>query len=167
MDSFTFVQSQSSFHKSNTTIRSIGPQFTKPRKIGSIQLYTRRQKLRSSMPLDPRISMRHLRFTCTYMPPHACRRMWRHWWCHLLLWFDAFIRFNLHLWPKSKPPTQKKKKKKALTKVNIWLKVKIFKTDLSHSIFRVHFDFGICFFIQDLGIVQMVQFPESLLLHKS
>ena len=114
MDSFTFVQSQSSFHKSNTTIRSIGPQFTKPRKIGSIQLYTRRQKLRSSMPLDPRISMRHLRFTCTYMPPHACRRMWRHWWCHLLLWFDAFIRFNLHLWPKSKPPTQKKKKKKKL-----------------------------------------------------
>ena len=68
---------------------------------------------------------------------------------------------NLNRLPK------KKKKKKALTKVNIWLKVKIFKTDLSHSIFRVHFDFGICFFIQDLGIVQMVQFPESLLLHKS
>ena len=105
MDSFTFVQSQSSFHKSNTTIRSIGPQFTKPRKIGSIQPYTRCQKLRSSMPLDPHISMRHLRFTCTYMPPHACWRMWHHWWCHLLLWFDAFIRFNLHLWPKSKPPT--------------------------------------------------------------
>ena len=144
MDSFTFVQSQSLFHKSNTTIRSIGPRFTKPRKIGSIQSYMRWQKLRSSMPLDPRISMRHLRFTRTYMPPHACRRMWRHWWCHLLLRFDdssdstCICDPNLNCLPK---------KKRALTKVNIWLKVKIFKTDLSHSVFRVHFDFGIRFFI--------------------
>ena len=46
-------------------------------------------------------------------------------------------------------------------------KVNIFKKGLSYSIFCVHSDFGIRFFIRDSKIVQTVQFPESWLLHKS
>ena len=40
-------------------------------------------------------------------------------------------------------------------------KVKIFKRGLSHFIFRVHSNFGICFFAQDSEIVQTVQIPKS------
>ena len=61
---------------------------------------------------------------------------------------------------RSEPPQKKKKKKRvkekknALTKWTLDLdqKVKIFKTDLSHSIFRVHSDFGSRFFIRSSEI---------------
>ena len=67
-------------------------------------------------------------------------------------WFDLDQPGNL-TW--SEPPQKKKKKKvererkNALTKWTLDLdqKVKIVKTDLSHSIFRVHSDFGTHFFI--------------------
>ena len=39
-------------------------------------------------------------------------------------------------------------------------KVKNFKTDLSHSIFRVHSDFGTHFFIQGSKIVQTSNFEK-------
>ena len=60
------------------------------------------------------------------------------------------------------------KKKNALTKwtFDFDQKVKIFKKGLSHSIFRVHSNFGIHFFVQDSEIVQTVQISESWLLHK-
>ena len=40
-------------------------------------------------------------------------------------------------------------------------KIKIFKTDLSHSIFRVHSDFGTHFFIRGSKIVQTSNFQKS------
>ena len=46
-------------------------------------------------------------------------------------------------------------------------KVKIFKRGLSHSVFRIHSNFGIRFFVQDLEIVQTLQIPKSWLLDKS
>ena len=47
------------------------------------------------------------------------------------------------------------------------LKVKIFKRGLSHSVFRIHSNFGIRFFVQDSEIVQTIQIPKSWLLDKS
>ena len=68
---------------------------------------------------------------------------------------------------RSEPPQKKKKKKKvreknALTKWTFDLdqKVKIFKIDLSHSIFRVHSDFGTRFFIRNSEIAQMSSFQK-------
>ena len=70
---------------------------------------------------------------------------------------------------RSEPPQKKKKKKvkekkNALTKwtfdLDLDQKVKIFKTDLSHSIFRVHSDFGTRFFIRSSEIVQMSSFQK-------
>ena len=60
-------------------------------------------------------------------------------------------------------------KEKALTKwtFDFDLKVKIFKRGLSHSVFRIHSNFGIRFFVQDLEIVQTLQIPKSWLLDKS
>ena len=57
---------------------------------------------------------------------------------------------------------KKEKKENALTK---WTfdphqKVKIFKMDLSHSIFRVHSDFGTRFFIRNSEIVQTSNFQK-------
>ena len=49
---------------------------------------------------------------------------------------------------------------------NVDQKVKIFKTDLSHSIFRVHSDFGTRFFIQSSEIVRTSNFQKSWLLCK-
>ena len=46
-------------------------------------------------------------------------------------------------------------------------KSKISKKGLSHSIFRVHSNFGIRFFVWDFEIVQTVRFPKSWLSHKS
>ena len=53
-----------------------------------------------------------------------------------------------------------KKKKKVWPSLNFDLdqKVKIFKIGPSHSVFWVHSDFGIHYFIQDSEIVQMAQF---------
>ena len=45
-------------------------------------------------------------------------------------------------------------------------KVKIFKRGLSHSVFRVHSNSRIRFFVQDSEIMQTVQIPKSWLLHK-
>ena len=75
---------------------------------------------------------------------------------------------NLEIWPGSEPPKKKKERENTLTKWTFDLnqKVKIFKMDLSHSIFRVHSDFGTRFFIRSSKIVQIVQIPESWLLHK-
>ena len=89
---------------------------------------------------------------------------WRHGWRHpplpgltRLTRFDPDRPGNL---TRSEPPQKKKKKwererKNALTKWTLDLdqKVKIFKTDLSHSIFRVHSDFGTRFFIRSSEIV--------------
>ena len=46
-------------------------------------------------------------------------------------------------------------------------KVKIFKPDLSHSVFQIHSDFGICFFIRNSEIAQTSDFQKNWLLHKS
>ena len=64
---------------------------------------------------------------------------------------------------------KKVREKNALTKwtFDFDQKVKIFKRGLSHSIFRVHSNFGICFFAQDSKIVQTIQIPKSWLLDKS
>ena len=43
---------------------------------------------------------------------------------------------------------------------NIDQKIKIFKTDLSHSIFRAHSDFGTRFFIRSSEIVQTSNFQK-------
>ena len=43
----------------------------------------------------------------------------------------------------------------------------MFKKGLFHSVFRVHSDFEICFFMWSLEIVQTVQFLKNWLLHKS
>ena len=69
---------------------------------------------------------------------------------------------------KQKQNNKKKWEKNALTKwtFDFDQKVKIFKKGLSHSIFRVHSNFGIRFFVQDSEIVQTVQISESWLLHK-
>ena len=63
---------------------------------------------------------------------------------------------------KLKKKKEKKKKENALTKWTLDLdqKVKIFKMDLSHSIFRVHSDFGTRFFIRSSEIVQMSSFQK-------
>ena len=68
---------------------------------------------------------------------------------------------------RSELPAKKKKKKErerenALTKWTFDLdqKVKIFKTDLFHSIFQVHSDFGTRFFIRSSEIVQMSSFQK-------
>ena len=85
-----------------------------------------------------------------------------------------FLGPDSNLWP-GPNPLHKKKKKKKKRKKKLWpswifdydQKIKIFKTDLSHSVFRVHSDFGIHFFTWDSKIVQTVQFPKGWLLHKS
>ena len=66
-------------------------------------------------------------------------------------------------------PKINKKWRKALTIVVLWLwpKVKTFRKCLSYSIFQVHSNFGIHFFIWDSKIAQTVQFLESWLLYKS
>ena len=46
-------------------------------------------------------------------------------------------------------------------------KSKFSKGGLSHSVFCIHSDFEIHFFVQDSEIMQTIQFPESWLLHKS
>ena len=53
-------------------------------------------------------------------------------------------------------------KEKALTKwtFDFDQKVKIFKRGLSHSVFRIHSDFGIRFFVRELEIEKIVQFPK-------
>ena len=48
----------------------------------------------------------------------------------------------------------------ALTIVDFDQKVKIFKTDLSYSVFQVHSNFGICFFIRNSKIAQMSNFQK-------
>ena len=77
---------------------------------------------------------------------------------------------NPEIWPGPNRLKKKKKKKRenALTKRTFDLdqKVKIFKTDLSHSIFRVHSDFGTRFFIRSSEIVQTSNFQKSWLLCK-
>ena len=77
--------------------------------------------------------------------------------------FDPFILTRFE------SPKKKKKKEKGLTKLNFEFdqKVKISKMGLSHSVFRVHSNFGIRFFIRDSEIVQMAQFLKSWLLHES
>ena len=64
-------------------------------------------------------------------------------------------------WPS---PNRWKKKKKALSKLafDFDQKVKIFKRGLSHSVFHIHFNFGICFSVRDSGIVQTIKFPKKL-----
>ena len=56
-----------------------------------------------------------------------------------------------------------------MTKLNFEFdrKVKISKMGLSHSVFQVHSNFGIRFFIQDSEIVQTAQFLKIWLLHES
>ena len=49
----------------------------------------------------------------------------------------------------------------------LWPKVKIFRKSLSYSVFQVHSNFGIHFFIWDSKIAQTVQFPKIWFLHKS
>ena len=64
--------------------------------------------------------------------------------------------------PNRLPKKKKKERENALTwwTFDLDQKVKIFKTDLSHSIFRVHSDFGTHFFIQSSEIVQMSSFQK-------
>ena len=57
-------------------------------------------------------------------------------------------------------------KKKPLTMVDFDQKVKIFKTNLSHLVFRVHYNFGIRFFIQNSEIAQTSNFQKSWFFHK-
>ena len=88
---------------------------------------------------------------------------------------SAMTSFSTMVWPVcpsrlSWPgPNRLQKKEKDLTKLNFDFNqnVKIFKRGLSHSVFRVHSNFGICFFVWDSKIVQTVQVLESWLLHKS
>ena len=71
--------------------------------------------------------------------------------------FDPFILTRFE------SPKKKKKKEKGLTKLNFEFdqKVKISKMGLSYSVFRVHSNFGIRFFIRDSEIVQMAQFLKN------
>ena len=81
--------------------------------------------------------------------------------------YDAILHYTVwlvyqpdpELWPGSKPPVQKKKKK-ALTMLNFDFdqKVKIFKIGLSHSVFRIHSNFEIRFFIRSSEIAQTLDF---------
>ena len=109
----------------------------------------------------PRVSMMPHTFTCA--PP----ALWRH--------NDVASHFQLDPVPLTRPESvtrsepPEKKKKKALTKrtFDFDQKVKIFKKGLTHSVFHVNSNFGICFIIRNLEIVQTVQFLKNWLLHKS
>ena len=145
---------------------------TKPKNFTPKELGTRRQKIRwcglqSHAPIRtasanvPHVS--HVPHV-PHVPlvPHAPSALWRHGWHHPLL--TRLSRFDLDRpgnLTRSEPP---QKKKNALTKRTFDLdqKVKIFKTDLSPSIFRVHFDFGTRFFIRSLEIVQTSNFQKKL-----
>ena len=85
--------------------------------------------------------------------------VWCHW-CRRQTQFDPFIL----TWTES--PPKKKKKKKPLTMVDFDQKVEIFKTNLSHLVFRVHYNFGIRFFIQNSEIAQTSNFQKSWFFHK-
>ena len=112
----------------------------------------------------PRVSMMPHALTCA---PLAL-------WCHN----DVASYFQLDPVPLTRPKSvtrsespEKKNgvKKKALTKQTFDFdqKVKIFKKGLTHSVFHVHSNFGICFIIRNLEIVQTIQFLKNWLLHKS
>ena len=113
--------------------------------------------------------------------PHALTRALPVLWCHdvvtLHTRFNPFIQ--LTRFEPDRPDSnclkkKKKKKKREREKKKLWpigpltltKKVKIFKRGLSHSVFRVHSNSRIRFFVQDLEIMQTVQIPESWLLHK-
>ena len=91
-------------------------------------------ELRSVVPLYPRTSMRHLWFSC------------------------ASTRLQLI----SRVHTYQKKKPWPSWIFNFDQKVKILKTNLSHSIFWVNSDFGIRFFIWNLEIVQTGPISKKL-----
>ena len=101
-----------------------------------------------------------------YMP-HASLALWRHGWRHPhSCWPIGPIRPGL-----TRIRTISKKKKMRENTLIKWTfdhdqKIKIFKTDLSHSIFRVHSDFGTRFFIRNSEIVQTSNFQKSWLLCK-
>ena len=77
------------------------------------------------------------------------------------VWPGPSWKFDSFILTQSEPL---EKKKKALSKLafDFDQKVKIFKRGLSHSVFRIHFDFGICFSVRDSGIVQTIKFPKKL-----
>ena len=58
-------------------------------------------------------------------------------------------------------PNRLEKKKKKVRENILTKKIKNFKTDLSHSIFRVHSDFGTHFFIRGSKIVQTSNFQKG------
>ena len=90
-------------------------------------------------------------------------------WCH---WCRRQTRFDppVQIWPNLTRwswPGLNYHKKRASTMVDFDQKVKIFKADLSHSVFQIHSDFGICFFIRNSEIAQTSDFQKNWLLHKS
>ena len=76
-----------------------------------------------------------------------------------------FLGPNPNRWPG--PNYLRKKCFDQVWPLTLTKKSKISKKGLSHSIFRVHSNFGIRFFVQDFEIVQTVRFPKSWLSHKS
>ena len=101
----------------------------------------------------PRVSMMPHTFTCA--PP----ALWRH--------NDVASHFQLDPVPWTQPELvtwselpEKKMLWPSLT-FDFDQKVKIFKKGLTHSVFRVHSNFGICFIIRNLEIVQTVQFLKN------
>ena len=108
------------------------------------------------------------------MMPHALTRAPLVLWCHDDIILHYFLtrlsrptQFDPFTWPGPNCLHQKKKKKKKLwPSLNFDLDQKV-KVGLSHSIFWVHFNFGIHFFIRDSEIIQTAQFLKSWLLHES
>ena len=172
--SFESVQICSEFQKTDHTKRLYGFRSTKPENFRSKTWATRLQKARQSLPQRTRALTRLHLNSRAFMRRRVLTRWhasWRHGWRHHPLTGWPVCPDD-PVWP---GPTRKsdpvrtawnllKKKKKRFFDLD--QKVKIFDTDLSHSIFRVHSDFGTRFFIRKSEIVQMSNFQKSWLLCK-
>ena len=165
---FKFVRIRETFYKTYATTRSIGPRSTKlesfrSRRIAML-LHTPPKKPAGTASVS-RANMRHLtksRASMLHVLPRPI--FW-----HAPQFYDVtkpglarLSRFDPFILTRIWTTCQKRKKKeeKALTMVDFDQKVKIFKTDLSHSVFRVHFNFGIRFFIWNLEIAQTSDFQK-------
>ena len=121
--------------------------------------------------------MRRLGYVTRSTRQRATRaKRWHKPQCHdVISHYLSLTRTDLETWPgpnwlqKKILNKKKEEKEKVLTKYNFDFdqKVKIFKNGLFHSVFRVHSDFEIRFFIWSSEIAQTVQFLKNWLLHKS
>ena len=148
----------------DNTRRFYGLQSTRPKNFGTKNAATHLHAPSKKPAFTASIvhaNKRHpYQIKCTHVPRASTRLS-----CMMSLMSSPDPVWPIHLdlnWIASK----KKKKKKPLTMVDFDQKVKIFKTNLSHLVFRVHYNFGIRFFIQNSEIAQTSNFQKSWFFHK-